>query len=123
VILVFGGSQAVARLSAALLGALEKLLPDWRVLHLAGEGSMPQALAARDALPEALRARYRAVPFLTDEMAAALVAADLVLGRAGSSTCAEVARGRRRLDPGAVSLRRPRTRAPTRRGWPARARR
>ena len=31
------------------------------------------------------------MPFLTDQMATALVAADLVLGRAGSSTCAEVA--------------------------------
>jgi len=90
-LLVFGGSQAVARLTAALLGALERLLPDWRVLHLAGDEGMPQALAARDALPEPLRNRYRAVPFLTDEMAVALVAADLVLGRAGSSTCAEVA--------------------------------
>ncbi|MGH2381783.1 MAG: UDP-N-acetylglucosamine--N-acetylmuramyl-(pentapeptide) pyrophosphoryl-undecaprenol N-acetylglucosamine transferase, partial [Candidatus Limnocylindria bacterium] len=32
-----------------------------------------------------------AEPFLTDRMADALVAADLVVGRAGSSTCAELA--------------------------------
>lgn len=90
-LLVFGGSQAVARLTSALLGALPKLLPDWRVLHLAGEAGMQQAQDARDALAEPMRDRYRPVPFLTDEMAEALVAADLVLGRAGSSTCAEVA--------------------------------
>lgn len=90
-LLVFGGSQAVARLGAALRQALPTLLIDWRVLHLAGEGGMAAALAARDRLPEALRARYRPEPFLDDRMADALLAADLVLGRAGSSTCAEVA--------------------------------
>jgi len=52
---------------------------------------MPAALAMRDRLPEGLRDRYQAIPFLTDRMADALVAADMVLGRAGSSTCAEVA--------------------------------
>jgi UDP-N-acetylglucosamine--N-acetylmuramyl-(pentapeptide) pyrophosphoryl-undecaprenol N-acetylglucosamine transferase len=38
-----------------------------------------------------VRDRYRSEPFLTDRMADALVASDLVVGRAGSSTCAEVA--------------------------------
>jgi UDP-N-acetylglucosamine--N-acetylmuramyl-(pentapeptide) pyrophosphoryl-undecaprenol N-acetylglucosamine transferase len=90
-LLVFGGSQAVARLNAAMTEALPRLLPDWHVLHLAGEGGMAAAGAARLDLPEALRPRYTAEPFLTDRMADALVAADLVLGRAGSSTCAELA--------------------------------
>ena len=36
-----------------------------------------------------MRDRYRPYPFLRDEMLAALVAADLVVGRAGSSTLAE----------------------------------
>jgi UDP-N-acetylglucosamine--N-acetylmuramyl-(pentapeptide) pyrophosphoryl-undecaprenol N-acetylglucosamine transferase len=52
---------------------------------------MTDAMAARDALPEPMRPRYTPEPFLTDRMADALVAADLVVGRAGSSTCAEVA--------------------------------
>jgi UDP-N-acetylglucosamine--N-acetylmuramyl-(pentapeptide) pyrophosphoryl-undecaprenol N-acetylglucosamine transferase len=90
-LLVFGGSQAVARLSAALAGALPRLLADWHVLHLAGEAGMADASAAREALPEALRSRYLPKPFLTERMADALVAADLVVGRAGSSTCAELA--------------------------------
>ncbi|HEY6608085.1 MAG TPA: UDP-N-acetylglucosamine--N-acetylmuramyl-(pentapeptide) pyrophosphoryl-undecaprenol N-acetylglucosamine transferase [Candidatus Limnocylindria bacterium] len=90
-LLVFGGSQAVARLNAATFGALPRLLADWHVLHVAGENSMAQAGAARQALPDGLRARYIAEPFLTDRMADALVAADLVVGRAGSSTCAELA--------------------------------
>jgi UDP-N-acetylglucosamine--N-acetylmuramyl-(pentapeptide) pyrophosphoryl-undecaprenol N-acetylglucosamine transferase len=90
-LLVFGGSQAVTRLTAALHGALPNLVAAWRVLHVAGDDGMPAAEAARAALPEPLRRRYEPVPFLSDRMADALVAADLVVGRAGSSTCAEVA--------------------------------
>ena len=90
-LLVFGGSQAVARLNQAVLSTLPRLLEDWHVLHLAGEAGMADAGAARQALPERVRSRYTAEPFLTDRMAEALVAADLVLGRAGSSTCAELA--------------------------------
>jgi len=90
-LLVFGGSQAVARITAALGSALERLLADWRVLHLAGTAGMPAALAMRDRLPTELRERYQPIGFLTDRMGDALVASDLVLGRAGSSTCAEVA--------------------------------
>jgi UDP-N-acetylglucosamine--N-acetylmuramyl-(pentapeptide) pyrophosphoryl-undecaprenol N-acetylglucosamine transferase len=90
-LLVFGGSQAVTRMNATVAEALPRLLPDWHVLHLAGEAGMADAGAARQRLPEGLRSRYTAEPFLTDRMADALVAADLVLGRAGSSTCAELA--------------------------------
>ena len=89
-LLVFGGSQAVTRLNTAVADALPRLLADWHVLHLAGEAGMADAGAARERLPSDLRARYTAEPFLTDRMADALVAADLVVGRAGSSTCAEL---------------------------------
>ena len=90
-LLVFGGSQAVARLNRATVEALPRLLADWRVLHLSGEGGLAEALHARAVLPAALAERYTIEPFLTDRMGEALVAADLVVGRAGSSTCAELA--------------------------------
>ncbi|HEX2844019.1 MAG TPA: glycosyltransferase, partial [Candidatus Limnocylindria bacterium] len=89
-LLVFGGSQAVVRLNTAVTDALPRLLEGWHVLHLAGEGGMADAGAARQRLPDEVRSRYAAEPFLTDRMADALVAADLVVGRAGSSTCAEL---------------------------------
>jgi UDP-N-acetylglucosamine--N-acetylmuramyl-(pentapeptide) pyrophosphoryl-undecaprenol N-acetylglucosamine transferase len=89
-LLIFGGSQAVARLNAAVVAALPQLVRDWRVLHLAGDAGMADAAAARERLTPELRARYQPEPFLTDRMADALVASDLVVGRAGSSTCAEV---------------------------------
>ena len=90
-LLVFGGSQAVARITAALEGALGQLVAGWHVLHICGDDGLAAAEAARQRLAEPMRGRYQPVPFLTDRMADALVAADLVLGRAGSSTCAEVA--------------------------------
>ena len=89
-LLVFGGSQAVVRLNTAVTDGLPRLLEGWHVLHLAGEAGMADAGAARQRLPDAARSRYAAEPFLTDRMADALVAADLVVGRAGSSTCAEL---------------------------------
>jgi len=90
-LLVFGGSQAVTTLNVAVLGALNRLLDRWRLLHVAGEAGMHAALRAKGLLPEAMADRYDPHPFLTDQMGEALVAADLVVGRAGSSTCAEVA--------------------------------
>jgi UDP-N-acetylglucosamine--N-acetylmuramyl-(pentapeptide) pyrophosphoryl-undecaprenol N-acetylglucosamine transferase len=90
-LLAFGGSQAVARFADAITGALDRLLADWTVLHITGEAGLSDAVTAREQLPAALRDRYLPEPFLTHRMADALVAADLVLGRAGSSTCAEVA--------------------------------
>jgi UDP-N-acetylglucosamine--N-acetylmuramyl-(pentapeptide) pyrophosphoryl-undecaprenol N-acetylglucosamine transferase len=90
VMLIFGGSQAVARFNAAVAAALPRLVERCVVLHVAGEDGYAAALAARETLPEDGRRRYRPYPFLRDEMLPALVAADLVVGRAGSSTLAEV---------------------------------
>jgi UDP-N-acetylglucosamine--N-acetylmuramyl-(pentapeptide) pyrophosphoryl-undecaprenol N-acetylglucosamine transferase len=90
-LLAFGGSQAVARFSAAIAGALPQLLAGWHVLHITGPDGLPAAIETRQALPAQLRDRYLPEAFLTHRMTDALVAADLVLGRAGSSTCAEVA--------------------------------
>lgn len=90
-LLVFGGSQAVRRFSLAVDGALPRLVERWHVLQVTGEAGYADALAARQRLPEAVRARYRPEPFLREGMLDALAAADLVIGRAGSSTLAEVA--------------------------------
>ena len=90
VILVFGGSQAVRRFNAAVTTALPRLVERTSVIHVTGDDGYRAALAAREALPAAVRGRYRPHPFLRDDMLPALVAADLVVGRAGSSTLAEV---------------------------------
>ena len=91
VLLVFGGSQAVRRFNAAVAGALPRLVERVTVIHVAGNEGYAAALAGREALPADRRQRYRPYPFLRDEMLPALAAADLVVGRAGSSTLAEAA--------------------------------
>jgi len=90
VMLIFGGSQAVRRFNGAVVAALPRLVERGHVLHVTGEEGYAPALAARESLPAEKRARYRPFPFLRDEMLPALVSADLVVGRAGSSTLAEV---------------------------------
>jgi UDP-N-acetylglucosamine--N-acetylmuramyl-(pentapeptide) pyrophosphoryl-undecaprenol N-acetylglucosamine transferase len=89
-ILIFGGSQAVRRFNAAVAAALPRLVERVHVLHVSGEAGYAAALSSREQLPADLRGRYRPHPFLREDMLAALVATDLVVGRAGSSTVAEV---------------------------------
>jgi len=89
-ILIFGGSQAVRRFNAAVAAALPRLVARVHVLHVSGDTGYAAALATREQLPADVRDRYRPYPFLRDDMLAALVATDLVVGRAGSSTVAEV---------------------------------
>lgn len=90
-LLVFGGSQRVLRFESALDGALERLLLDWRIIHAVG-GGIDAATTRRAGLPDALQDRYRPVEMLlAGAMEEALIAADLLLGRAGASTIAEAA--------------------------------
>ncbi len=91
ILLVFGGSQAVRRLNDAVLGALPRLVTAVRVVHVTGDAGYGAAVAARDRLPEDARDRYRPFPFLSEDMTAALAAADLAVVRAGASTLAEAA--------------------------------
>ena len=90
-VVIFGGSQAVRRLNDAVAGALPRLVERCHVIHVTGGDGLQVAAAARAALPEGLRARYRPEAFLGEELLEALAAADLVVGRAGSSTLAEAA--------------------------------
>ncbi|HLQ47369.1 MAG TPA: UDP-N-acetylglucosamine--N-acetylmuramyl-(pentapeptide) pyrophosphoryl-undecaprenol N-acetylglucosamine transferase [Candidatus Dormibacteraeota bacterium] len=90
VILIFGGSQAVRRFNEAVAEALSRVVESGHVIHVTGDEGYAEALAGRERLPADLRSHYRPFPFLRDDMLAALVAADLVVGRAGSSTLAEV---------------------------------
>jgi UDP-N-acetylglucosamine--N-acetylmuramyl-(pentapeptide) pyrophosphoryl-undecaprenol N-acetylglucosamine transferase len=90
VLLIFGGSQAVRRFNAAVAAALPRLVERVTVIHVTGDDGYAAALAGREALPEERRTRYRPHPFLREDMLSALAAADLVVGRAGSSTLAEV---------------------------------
>ncbi len=89
VVLVSGGSQGSERINEAVLGALPQLLRHATVIHLTGGAHLGRAEAKKATLPAELAARYRPYAFLRDEMGAALAAADLVVGRAGTSSIAE----------------------------------
>ncbi len=88
-VLVTGGSQGAARLNRLVLEALPLLAEApvrLRITHQTGpadEDRVRSAYAERG-VP------VRVAPFL-DDMAAELAAADLVVGRAGAITCAELA--------------------------------
>ena len=88
-VVIFGGSQAVRRMNAAVAGALPALVERATVIHVCGDDGMPAAEAAKRALPETRRGRYLPSAFLGEDLLSAMAAADLVVGRAGSSTLAE----------------------------------
>jgi UDP-N-acetylglucosamine--N-acetylmuramyl-(pentapeptide) pyrophosphoryl-undecaprenol N-acetylglucosamine transferase len=90
VLLVMGGSRGARSVNQAVSGVLEQVLELAQVVHVSGELDWPWVAARREALPAALRARYHAFPYLHEEMARALVAADLALCRAGASTLGEL---------------------------------
>jgi UDP-N-acetylglucosamine--N-acetylmuramyl-(pentapeptide) pyrophosphoryl-undecaprenol N-acetylglucosamine transferase len=89
VVFVTGGSQGSAAINHAISGAVTRLLRRTIVIHHTGNAHLAQVAAKRETLPPDLRERYQVYGFLRDEMGAALAAADLVVGRASSSSIAE----------------------------------
>jgi UDP-N-acetylglucosamine--N-acetylmuramyl-(pentapeptide) pyrophosphoryl-undecaprenol N-acetylglucosamine transferase len=90
-LLVFGGSQSVRRLNEAMSAAIGDLVERCAVIHITGDAAIEESERVRAALSPMARERYRPVAFLHEDMDAALTAADLLVGRAGSSTLAEAA--------------------------------
>ena len=89
VVFVTGGSQGSAAINGAVSAALPRLLSRAIVIHHTGKAHVAQAEAKRSTLPPELRERYRVFGFLREEMGQALASADLVIGRASSSSIAE----------------------------------
>jgi UDP-N-acetylglucosamine--N-acetylmuramyl-(pentapeptide) pyrophosphoryl-undecaprenol N-acetylglucosamine transferase len=90
VLLVFGGSKGARSLNQALLKALPELLVEMQVIHLSGQLDWPEVERFRAGLPGEIAQRYRAYPYLYQEMAAAMTVADLVVSRAGASVLGEL---------------------------------
>ena len=76
-------------MNKAVWDALVDLVKDTQVIHMTGEPAYADALKVREKLPTGWRSRYKPYPFLRSEMTDALVASDMLVGRAGSSTLAE----------------------------------
>jgi UDP-N-acetylglucosamine--N-acetylmuramyl-(pentapeptide) pyrophosphoryl-undecaprenol N-acetylglucosamine transferase len=94
-LLVTGGSQGARHLNQVACQALPGLLEHCQVLQISGKDLYNETRAQADSQladqDEALRQRYRLVPYLNEEMPLALQAADLVLCRSGASTLSELA--------------------------------
>lgn len=93
-LLVTGGSQGARHLNQVVCQALPDLLKTCQVLQISGQDLYNETLEQSNSVlanaDPALRARYRLVPYLNEEMPAALQAADLVLCRSGASTLCEL---------------------------------
>ncbi|MFB0545400.1 MAG: glycosyltransferase, partial [Anaerolineae bacterium] len=88
-VMVFGGSQGAHSLNVALDAVLDQLLENYQVIHVCGPRDAARVEKRRGELSEATRERYKAFPYLHEEMVSALAAADLVVARAGAATLGE----------------------------------
>jgi UDP-N-acetylglucosamine--N-acetylmuramyl-(pentapeptide) pyrophosphoryl-undecaprenol N-acetylglucosamine transferase len=78
-LLIMGGSQGSAAINSIIASSLTNLLTDFEVIHSVGrKNQLPLASAG-----------YQPVSYIED-MATAYLAADLIIGRSGAITCAEV---------------------------------
>lgn len=89
VLLVFGGSRGARSINQALAASVANILQHCQVVHVSGTLDWPDVETRAAAISETLRGRYHPYPYLHDEMALALAAADLVVARAGASTLGE----------------------------------
>jgi len=88
-LLVFGGSKGAHSINQALLAILPALLAEMQVIHISGQLDWPDVESAGQKLEAGQALRYRAYPYLHQEMPAALQAADLAVSRAGASSLGE----------------------------------
>ena len=89
VLLAAGGSKGARTINAAVTSQLPDLLALTQVVHITGQSDWEAAQANLQQLTPAQRERYKAFPYLHEEMGAALAAADLVVARAGASALGE----------------------------------
>lgn len=97
VVLIMGGSQGAEKINSLTLEILPDLSEKAGVIHLAGVNNLATVKAGADRILAAgpRKHAYKLFGALTDHMGAALMAADLVVSRAGATSLAELARLRK----------------------------
>lgn len=89
VLLVTAGSLGARRINETIVSALPRLLARCRILHLTGAADEAWVLEQRAKLTPDEQARY-VVQGFTSDMPAAMIAADIVVGRSGASVLGEL---------------------------------
>lgn len=89
-IYVTGGALGAQSVNQAVTAILPALLPACRAIHQCGKQDGEAMAQVRATLPESLQARYFTVPFVGEEVADVFALADLIVGRSGAGTVAEV---------------------------------
>jgi UDP-N-acetylglucosamine--N-acetylmuramyl-(pentapeptide) pyrophosphoryl-undecaprenol N-acetylglucosamine transferase len=89
VLMVFGGSRGARSINRAVGGQIEAYLEVCQVIHVSGTLDQAWGQARRAELPPGLQAHYHLSAYLHEEMITALLAADLVISRAGASILGE----------------------------------
>ncbi len=90
-LLAFGGSQGARRINTAVAGAVDAMLAAGaQVLHIVGPTNVAEGGTDGVDVEAMHQGRYVRLPYC-DRMDLAYAAADLVLCRAGMTTCAELA--------------------------------
>jgi UDP-N-acetylglucosamine--N-acetylmuramyl-(pentapeptide) pyrophosphoryl-undecaprenol N-acetylglucosamine transferase len=95
VLYVTGGARGASPLNQRIASKLTEILERWQLLHQTGPATAnddaANLAAQRAALPEHLQRRYKIVEFIRGELPDVYAAADLIIGRAGAGTVAELA--------------------------------
>ncbi|MER5320143.1 UDP-N-acetylglucosamine--N-acetylmuramyl-(pentapeptide) pyrophosphoryl-undecaprenol N-acetylglucosamine transferase [Streptosporangium roseum] len=87
---VTGGAQGSRQINTMIEAILPSLLTRAQVLHQCGPDWIDQFTRAAAGLPGELAGRYQPVPYVGDELAHVLAAADIVVSRSGAGTLAEL---------------------------------
>jgi UDP-N-acetylglucosamine--N-acetylmuramyl-(pentapeptide) pyrophosphoryl-undecaprenol N-acetylglucosamine transferase len=82
VLLVFAGSSGSVRINEAVRNQVDALVKDFQLVHVCGPGNLDDSLTGRPG--------YLQFEYLNEDMADALLLADLVVGRSGATTLAEL---------------------------------
>jgi UDP-N-acetylglucosamine--N-acetylmuramyl-(pentapeptide) pyrophosphoryl-undecaprenol N-acetylglucosamine transferase len=90
VLLVFGGSKGARSINQAVMARLPQLLGIAQVIHITGQLDWNEVETVQAHLPEEVKDRYHAFPYLHEDMGAALACADLSISRAGASSLGEL---------------------------------
>ncbi len=89
VLMVFGGSRGARSINQVVVNHLADFLPLCQLVHVTGTLDEAWVLARRAELSPEWQTRYRVSAYLHEEMVTALLAADLVISRAGASVLGE----------------------------------